>query len=115
MRWYSLHPADHPGIHWPNPVETPEMIIDCEWPIAAPARVTHVNKSNNQAKLNCMIIIDNMQDQVAHTSDDKIWHAAVAIDAMCVRRGLSGMAVRVGWEPSKLDPSIYKSIECCGS
>ena len=43
-----------------------------------------------------MAVIDLMQDAPALVMDSTIWDAAVAVDAMCVRRGLPGWATDIG-------------------
>ena len=85
----------------PRVIETPEMIIDCERAIHAVPERTPVEETNTLARHNCMITIESMSDHISQASYEQIWHAAVAVDAICARRGFAGWALGVGMDPGK--------------
>ena len=99
----------------PGGIEVPEMIIDCECRTHALIPTTSTNRSNTPARHNCMLMIEPMQDGPVRGSYQQIWRAAVAVDAMCVRRGLAGWAVGVGSEVRKFSLSTLRSSRTCGS
>ena len=86
---------DHPSPYHMDPrdVLIPEMIIDGKYSdnVQRPQQLIR----NHPAQHNCMAVIDSTADGPFVATYQLIWRAAVAIDAMCVRRGL------VGWAPCK--------------
>ena len=57
-----------------------------------------------------MLIIDLMQDHFVLASDRDVSDAAVAVDAMCVRRGLAGWATDIGMRSflSKFNTTFHR-------
>ena len=60
------------------------------------SRYTYLTRPNLTARHNCMIWIDLLQAGPVRETWENIRHTAIAIDAMCVRRGVPGWAGGLG-------------------
>lgn len=72
-------------------IETPEIIID--------------------GKYNCMLVIDLDKGASVEIAFERLWYAAKAIDAKCVRRGLGGWVRGLQRVSAAGQLSIHVSIE----
>ena len=78
-----------PGPHWIQ-TEVPIMVIDCKYYLVPLIPQPRLNRVKPAARANCVLIIDLTKDDPVRLSYQSVWRAAVAVDAMCVRRGLAG-------------------------
>lgn len=76
------------------------LAVSCTNPWPATLLLTRLQLQRREGRSDCMIIADTT-DYNEYTWM-RIWHAAVAIDAMCVRHGRMGIAYRLGEYESNL-------------